>query len=216
MGLSYAQLALVGSSLALLIVLAIAVPVLTPLVPPVWAYHGVLAAYWLGFCLPVLVVFVPPARRAALASLALAGLARRIVPAIVVVQVVAVGVGALVPVLGTLSLGALGAATLVALINGTLEEAAWRGAYLETFAQRPVLGFVTSVVLFTLWHVPLALVAGVDFPGGAVMLVGGAAGLGLIWTAIAWRTGRIGWVIIAHVLTNLLAFSALNAHNQWF
>ncbi|MNY82307.1 hypothetical protein D3C86_2243340 [compost metagenome] len=39
-----------------------------------------------------------------------------------------------------------------------------------------------------------------------LVLVGGAAGLGLLWSWLAWRTGSVFWTTIAHVLTNVMSF----------
>ena len=69
--------------------------------------------------------------------------------------------------------------------------------------------------LFTLWHVPLALSAGIIFDGGALALIGGAGALGLLWSWIAWRTGSVFWTSIAHVLTNVLTFWVLFNANQF-
>ena len=75
------------------------------------------------------------------------------------------------------------------------------------------LGFWLGWALFTLWHVPLALSVGITFDHGAVALIGGAALLGLFWTWIAWRTGSVFYVSIAHGLTNIFAFWVLFDRN---
>jgi uncharacterized protein len=63
--------------------------------------------------------------------------------------------------------------------------------------------------------VPLALSHDVLFDGGALALLGGAAALGLLWSAIAWRTGSVFYVSLAHSLTNLFAFWVLFDRNGW-
>lgn len=207
------QRRLLIASIALCAVLLVLVPLVLSRLPAFWGYHLTLALYWVGFCLPVARRY--GGLRPQLWGLDLRGRAAIIVPLLLAVQCAAVFAGALVPALPQLAAGELGLAVLIALINGPLEEAAWRGAYVSTFSDRPLLGYGLSSALFALWHVPLALVAGVTFPGGPLALVGGAAGLGLLWGAIAWRTGRIGWVAIAHSITNIFAFSGLNAVNAW-
>lgn len=207
------QRQLLFASVALCAVLLVLVPLVLSRFPAFWAYHLTLVLYWLGFCLPV-------ARRYGglnprLWGLGQHGRAAVIVPLLLAAQCAAVFAGALVPALPQLATGGLGLAILVALLNGPLEEAVWRGAYISTFSDRPLLGYGLGSALFALWHVPLALVAGVTFPGGPLALVGGATGLGLFWGAIAWRTGRIGWVAIAHSVTNIFAFAGLNAINAW-
>ena len=207
------QVRLLFASIGLSIVLFLLVPFGLSRLPAFWAYHATLAIYWLGFCLPVALCFGGVRRE--LLGLDLRGRAKIVVPLLIAGQCAAVFAGALWPALPGVTLGVLGLAVAVAVINAPLEEAAWRGAYITTFSDRPVLGYVLSSALFALWHVPLALVAGVEFPGGPMALIGGAAGLGLFWGAIAWATRRIGWVAIAHTITNIFAFAGLNAINAW-
>ncbi|AEQ53199.1 CPBP family intramembrane glutamic endopeptidase [Pelagibacterium halotolerans] len=214
MSLTSPQIGFISAGIALTLVLAVMVPTLTPLVPPFAGYGGTLVLYWVGFCLPVFFIFVPAHRRRALFSLTLESRDRWI-PFAIGVQVLAVAIGAFVPVVGALTLVALAIAGAMALVNGVLEEAAWRGTVIEVFADRPVVGFAISWVLFTLWHVPLAMAAGTVYPSGPAALIGGAAGLGLFWSLIAWRTRAIGWISLAHVGTNFFAFSALNVENGW-
>jgi membrane protease YdiL (CAAX protease family) len=107
---------------------------------------------------------------------------------------------------------AIGLAVVFGTVNGFLEEFFWRGAYLEQgegMAHFQALG----VVLFSLWHVPLALVHGVTYEGGAFALVGGAIGLGVLWSVIAYQTGRIGWPIVSHVVTNVATFIGFISSN---
>jgi membrane protease YdiL (CAAX protease family) len=61
--------------------------------------------------------------------------------------------------------------------------------------------------------VPLALVHGVTYEGGAFALVGGAIGLGVLWSVIAYQTGRIGWPIVSHVVTNVATFIGFISSN---
>ncbi|WP_164730519.1 CPBP family glutamic-type intramembrane protease [Pelagibacterium montanilacus] len=214
MALTRPQIGFVAAGTALTLVLAVLVPALTPLVPPFVGYAGTMLLYWIGFCVPVFLVLVPPGRRRALFSLSLDA-RNRWVPLAIGVQVLAVAIGAFVPVLGALTALSLALAGAMALINGVLEEAAWRGTVIEAFANRPIAGFALGWALFTLWHVPLAMAAGTVYPGGPAALVGGAAGLGLFWSLIAWRTRTIGWIALAHIGTNFFAFSALNVENGW-
>jgi hypothetical protein len=70
-----------------------------------------------------------------------------------------------------------------------------------------------SWLLYIAWHLPLLLSHGVIFDGGWIALAGGAAGLGLLWSWIAWRTGSVFWTSIAHALTNVITFWVLFDHN---
>jgi membrane protease YdiL (CAAX protease family) len=194
--MSRRQLSLIAAGIALVAVLLVGVPLVTPSFAPAWGFVLVLAAYWALFCIPVSLIFIAPTDRSRLG-----------------VQIAGVFFGALWPHLGALSATAIGLGVVVGLLNGTLEELAWRGAYLSTFRDKPLLGFAAGWVLFTLWHIPLSMTAGMVFEGGPLMLIGSSAGLGLLWSAVAFRTGSLAYVVPAHILTNAMAFSVLFASN---
>lgn len=202
------QFALVLHALALIAALVWLVPTLTQALGGPQGYLLSLCFYWLAFCLPAIFFHVRNRRGPLLFSEKLAWRDWWI-PGLLLLQVGVVGLAAIVPNTSQLTTHAAMLAALVAVINGPLEEIAWRGGFLTRFADRPRLGFMLSWVLFTAWHAPLALSHGIVFDGGWIALVGGAAGLGLLWSWIAWRTGSIFWVGIAHVLTNFMAFWVL-------
>ncbi|MFN3953429.1 MAG: CPBP family intramembrane glutamic endopeptidase [Pararhodobacter sp.] len=199
---------LVASSLGLIGFMALFVPWVTQ--RHGFAGYGLaVALYWFAFCLP-LGLFFTRGQRKQLVSWRLNG--QRWVPwavaglALVVLAVTLArppaGVTALVVVL------ALGAG----VINGPLEELYWRGGYLAQFgASLP--GFALGWVLFVAWHLPLALAVGVEYHGGGFALVGGAAGLGLLWAFITWKTRAIGWAMASHALINMIVFHELVATN---
>ncbi len=167
-----------------------------------------MAVYWLIFCVPVIAFQVWRQRSERLYSERLAW-RDWWVPGALLLQVGVIGLAALVPNTAILTTHAAMLAAIIGIINGTLEESAWRGGFMTTFANRPRLGFALGWVLFSAWHIALTLSHGIVFDGGALSLVGGAAALGLVWSAIAWRTGSVFWVSIAHVLTNILTFWVL-------
>lgn len=70
-------------------------------------------------------------------------------------------------------------------------------------------GDLYPLILFTAWHIALALLPGIHYEGGAGALIGGAGFLGLLWGLAVWRTRDLRSVTIAHVLTNTFAFSGL-------
>ena len=202
--MSWSQIALIFHALALIAAMAFVVPALTSALGS-QGYLLTLVIYWLGFCLPVILFHVRGQRGPRLYSEKLAW-RDWWVPGLLLLQVGVVSLVAVVPNTSLLTTHAAMLAALVAGVNGPLEEVAWRGGFLTRFADRPRLGFGLSWVLFTAWHAPLALSHGIVFDGGWMALVGGAAGLGLLWSWVAWRTGSVFWVGIAHVLTNFMAF----------
>lgn len=203
--LTRSQIALVFHAGVLIAALCFVVPTLTQALGGRLGYLLCLVIYWLGFCLPVIAMHVWPQRGPRLFSERLAW-RDWWVPLLLLAQVGVIAVAAFF--VNTTHLTTHGAmlAAAIALINGPLEETAWRGGFMTRFADRPRLGFWLGWVLFTAWHIPLALSHGVVFDGGWINLVGGAAALGLLWSWIAWRTGSVFWVSIAHVLTNVLTF----------
>lgn len=171
-----------------------------------------MTAYWLMFCLPVIGLHALPGNEGRQFSEKLPWRDWWLIP-LLLVQVSVVAIANFVPNTAILTSGSMYLAMLIAAINGPLEEMAWRGGFLGTFRDRPRLGFWLGWALFTAWHIPLALSVGVVFDGGALALIGGAAGLGLLWSWVAWRTGSVFYASIAHGLTNLFAFWVLFSRN---
>jgi membrane protease YdiL (CAAX protease family) len=111
----------------------------------------------------------------------------------------------------TLSTGALLLFTV--LLNGAIEELYWRGLYLLEYPNDTRIGFFFSLLLFGAWHVSLWFARGVVYKDGFLALVGGAYGLGLIWTWVARSNGNLRAVVPSHILVNLFALTALFVDN---
>lgn len=206
------RIALVLHALALIAAMVVLVPALTTALGGPSGYLLVLCLYWLGFCLPVIACHVRGGGEPLLLSEQLAW-RDWFVPVLLLLQVGVVALIAFVPNTAVLTTHAAMLAGLVAVINGPLEEIAWRGAFLTRFATRPASGFWLGWLLYTGWHLPLLLSHGIVFDGGWAALMGGAAALGLLWSWIAWRTGSVFWTAIAHTLTNAITFWVLFDHN---
>lgn len=205
------QFALLAHAVICIAALFAIVPLLTA-----WdsraGYLFALTFYWLVFCLPVIGLHALPGDDGRLFSEKMPWRDWGIVP-LLLAQASLLAVVNFVPNTTILTSGGMWMAILFALINGPLEEMAWRGGFLGTFRDRPRLGFWLGWALFTAWHIPLALSAGIIFDGGWMALVGGAAALGLFWSWVAWRTGSVFYVSIAHTLTNVFAFWVLFDRN---
>jgi membrane protease YdiL (CAAX protease family) len=111
----------------------------------------------------------------------------------------------------TLSTGAL--LTVTVLLNGAIEELYWRGLYLLEYPKDGRIGFFVSLLLFAAWHVSLWFARGVIYKDGFLALVGGAFGLGLIWTWVARSNRNLRAVVPSHILVNLFALTALFVDN---
>lgn len=135
-----------------------------------------------------------------------------------------ISLAAFIPVLGlffvsflpnvaqlTLSTGVF--LVIVVLLNGSIEELYWRGLYLFEYPNNSRIGFLFSWLLFGAWHISLWFANGVIYKDGFLALVGGAYGLGLLWTWVARANGNLKAVTPAHILVNLFAFTALFVDN---
>lgn len=101
------------------------------------------------------------------------------------------------------------AIVVLAIVNGSVEELFWRGAFVATFPRELGLAYLYPSVLFAVWHVAMALVVGMRYPSGPFALIGGAAVLGLMWGWVLWRTRDLRSVSAAHVITNVFAFAGV-------
>lgn len=207
-----AQLALIGHGVLAIAAMAGIVPALTGFVGLQAGYLLSLSLYWLGFCLPVLVLHVRPQADDRLFSEKLAW-RDWFVPILLLVQVGVVAVVLFAPNTAMLTTHAAMLAAVVGLVGGVLEEAAWRGGFMVRFEDRPRLGFWLGWLLSTASQVPLLFSRGLVLDQGWALLIIGAAALGLLWSWIAWRTGSVFWVSIAHVLTSILGFWVLFERN---
>lgn len=135
-----------------------------------------------------------------------------------------IALAAFVPALGTffvsflpnvvkLTLSTSALLLFMAVLNGSIEELYWRGLYLLEYPYDIRIGFILSWLLFGAWHISLWFARGVIYKDGFLALVGGAYGLGLIWTWVARTNGNLRAVVPAHILANLFAFTALFVDN---
>src|SRR5690606_29408316 len=152
--MSRPQLALVLHALVLILTMAFIVPVLTAALGGPRGYLASWGMYWLGFCLPVIAFHVHRHRSPHLFSESLAW-RDWFIPFLLLLQVALVGAVVIMPNTTILTTHGAMAGAVMALINGPLEEAAWRGGFLTRFADRRRLGFWLGWGLFSAWHVPL-------------------------------------------------------------
>jgi len=92
---------------------------------------------------------------------------------------------------------------LFALVNGTLEEVLWRGAYLTAFPDSWLLGVVYPSVGFGFWHLAPQAVFPYEGPGGPLAFALMPVALGLVWGWVAKSSGSIRWTVAAHILLDI-------------
>jgi membrane protease YdiL (CAAX protease family) len=97
---------------------------------------------------------------------------------------------------------------LYALLNGTFEEAFWRGLFIRQFPANRWLAVVYPGVMFGFWQlVPWTLFdSWLRPPAIAVFAI--AMAIGLLYGWVAWRCGSVRWTAMAHVLMNLSGVGA--------
>jgi membrane protease YdiL (CAAX protease family) len=174
-----------------------------------WGYFGGFLIYWLGWCTAVPLWTLGARRARALFGDAPSG--RRPTH----VDLVAL---ALPPLLGyttafpravrQASPRIVFASAALALVNATAEELLWRGAFVAAFPRHRVASWLYSAAGFAAWHLaPQSLVPN-RFPGGATSFVAVSGIFGLLWGAVAARTGSIRWTIVSHALTDFAGLGA--------
>lgn len=102
---------------------------------------------------------------------------------------------------------------VTALINGFLEEVYWRGLYLKFFGDQRKIRIIIATLFFTLVHIGIYQVQGLDFKGGWLPLIGGAAVLGLLWAWMVDRLKSILPTVLLHIGLNFFAFTGFYLSN---
>ncbi len=193
------RLALAG--LGLTLVMSAVVPIATRALGPLAGYMTVMVLYWVGFCVPVAVVFGDGPYRVRVALdrsptwIAATAIA---LPTLVFIAANSAHSAAAEP-------GMVALALLTAVINGPLEELAWRRTFRANSGDELAYE-VLGLSLFTVWHVPLFFSDGVVFAYGFAGLVGGSLALGAVWMVMTRRSDSVGWPIVSHALVNAAAF----------
>jgi membrane protease YdiL (CAAX protease family) len=184
-------------------VLAAAMFVLTRTVGTLAGYMTAMGLYWLA----LLVALFFFANRTALAPLWRLGRVDPLSLGLAVIPAALIGVMGLNTFLtGNAPLWTLVVVVLFAAINGTLEEAFWRGAILPQPGGWATWG---AVSLFGAYHLAYLASAGIDLSGGALLFVIAAAALGGLWMIVRLRTGGLFLSILGHIGVNLGTFGDL-------
>ncbi len=104
---------------------------------------------------------------------------------------------------------------VAALTNGITEEKYWRQMFATLFYPNRLFGAAVPWLLFSLWHVALLAIPNIEYEGGALLLLGGAALLGALFGVVYWFNHSFWVVSSAHVLVNVFAFAMLANDNAW-
>jgi len=123
------------------------------------------------------------------------------------IPVIAVFFVAFIPVIDQLNIAIIIVVLTISLFNGLFEEVFWRGLVLSKYSST-ISMIMLSTLLFTMYHFAFLFLP-IQYDGGAVNLVGGAAFMGLIWMFVSKKTNNIVYSIVAHQFVNFFAFSSL-------
>ena len=91
----------------------------------------------------------------------------------------------------------------IAIINGTSEEALWRGVYVRAFGRSVFWACIYPAAGFALSHVSPQLVFSSE--GGMAPFVISTFFLGLAYGWVAYKTGSARWTAITHSVIGLLS-----------
>ena len=202
------RLSLVGAALLLSGLMAAVVPIVTNAFSPLVGYICVLTIYWIGFCVPISMIYGRGPTRVTVGLRA----TNLWMPAIALALPVVVFFAASPMTWVASEPGILALAVMCALFNGPLEELAWRRSF-RAYSDDSFFYELLGLGLFTLWHAPLYFSEGVSFDHGALGLIGGAFLLGAVWTFMTRASDSIGWPMVSHALVNLATFPPLFAAN---
>lgn len=212
------QTVLLSIAPILCISMLILIPLLTVAIGRTAGYVVGFCIYWFIFCLPVSVY-----NSNGLSSLGgiytqksnIPTIMRKLYYLLAFIPCIATFFVVFKELASTAGLQVLFIALLFALINGTIEEMFWRGAFNKAFNNNIILAYIYPSIFFGIWHISLYLAKGIVYEGGFVSLVGGSFFMGLLWGWVAYKTNSIKIVTIAHIITNFFAFTGLIFQN-WF
>jgi len=176
-------------------------------------YVSAMSIYWIIlFCLLTLISQFKPIRY--IISILSLQPTRSLLKWVAFLPVLGVLFIAFLPTIARISVFSFLLVLCMAVVNGTIEEVFWRGAYIIEFPKNWVVGFGLSTLLFTAWHISLWYLPNIQYHGGFGALVGGAFIMGVLWSYIARKVNAVRFGIYAHILVNIFAFTGLFVDNQ--
>lgn len=212
------QKALIITPIAIVILMIPIVLFLTGTFGTTIGYIALNLVYWLVFCIPCIAYVVKKSGFNIQQFYTTNNLNNKkrnlIYNLLAFLPVIATGFIVFIPIIGVAPLMTFFIAALYALINGSIEELFWRGLYSQFF-DKIGWAYIFPTILFSLWHIAIALAKGMIWHGGILTLVMGAAFMGVLWGFIAFKTKNIRYTTIAHILTNFFAFSGM-IYDNWF
>lgn len=216
--LSKNQRILVYSAPVLNISMIILFPILTSVLGKTLGYILGFCIYWFAFCMPVTLYVIKGTN--GLKDLYnqesnITMKMKKLLYAIAFVPCIATFFVVFKGTVQVAGFRVLSIAIAFAAINGTVEEMFWRGVYNKEFSNDILWAYFYPSIFFGAWHIALYYAQGMVYHGGFAPLVFGALFMGLLWGWVAYKTKSIRIVTIAHVITNIFAFTGM-IYDNWF
>jgi membrane protease YdiL (CAAX protease family) len=190
--------ALLAAPVLVPVSMAGAFAVLQRLLGPRRGYNAGFALYWVGWCLGFPLWVLGPRR---LLRLLRAG-ARPSAADLAFLAVPVVGAAAteLAPVRRAVDPKVAAVMVATAAVNAVGEELLWRGTYLDVLPEDPWRGAGWPWIGFTIWHLAPQII--LPSRRGRAQFLVGAGLVGAASARVAWKTRRLRWTLLAHVLTD--------------
>lgn len=218
MGINKKQVFLLWSTLFLCGIMICIVPLFTTILGKTIGYIAAFGVYWFVFCIPISIYVTGGVKELKTIYSMKSEMPKVIrichyflafIPCIAIFFVV------FIKVVPQTTIKVLSISLFFALINAPIEELFWRGVYNRIFDNKIFFGYLYPAIFFGIWHIGLYLVKGIEYQGGFISLVGGAAFMGWLWGWIAYKTKSIKITSVAHIVVNFFAFTAL-IYENWF
>jgi len=98
---------------------------------------------------------------------------------------------------------------IFAIINGTMEEILWRGAFIKTFPKSWTWSYLYPSIWFGYWHLSPQTVFPSTMPGGAFAFATLSIFMGLTFGWVSKKANSIRYTTIAHILTDFMGLAGL-------
>jgi len=111
------------------------------------------------------------------------------------------------PKIGEASLSIILVSALFAIINGTMEELLWRGAFVTAFPKSWLWSYLYPSIWFGYWHLSPQVIFPSQMLGGAFGFATMSIFMGLTFGWVAKKTNSIRWTTLAHILTDFMGLA---------
>ena len=111
------------------------------------------------------------------------------------------------PKIGEASLSIFFVSALFAIVNGTMEELLWRGAFVKAFPKSWLWSYLFPSIWFGYWHLSPQVIFPSQMPGGDFGFATMSIFMGLTFGWVAKKTNSIRWTTLAHILTDFMGLA---------